>query len=54
MGAIVTTEHTKVVNGAGQQMTLVRCQKTHHCRCGQELDDHSREHCPRCGTTLRD
>lgn len=23
------------------------------CRCGQDLDVCSREHCPRCGSTLR-
>ncbi|MGZ4436407.1 MAG: hypothetical protein ACXVWU_09880 [Nocardioides sp.] len=31
----------------------VNGQRTRSCACGQQLDVCAREHCPRCGRTLR-
>jgi len=48
----VITEQTKVVRDTRPDTTLAQCQTMRLCRCAQELEDRSRDHCPRCGTTL--
>jgi len=51
-GAAVITEQKTASDGIGKKKVLVRCHTANRCRCGQEIDERAREHCPRCGTAL--
>jgi uncharacterized paraquat-inducible protein A len=38
---------------SSQKQLRAGCSRSTNCRCGQQLDVCARDHCPRCGRTLR-
>jgi hypothetical protein len=51
----VTRTETRTTAEGRLTGTLARahCNRATDCRCGQQLDVHSRAHCPRCGRSLK-
>jgi len=50
---LVTRMETKTTDTRSTTLKRARCTSSTSCRCGQQLDLCVRDHCPRCGRSIR-
>ncbi|NUS50754.1 MAG: hypothetical protein HOQ22_06905 [Nocardioidaceae bacterium] len=50
---LVTRTETKTKDTRSTALKRARCSSSSSCRCGQQLDLCVRDHCPRCGRSIR-